>query len=62
MTVPKSIPEREETLSEQQSADDDELDLSELEQIVGGAGGIDEVGLQNTSDGNGSGWWNDPNR
>ena len=44
------------------TADDDELDLSELEQIVGGAGAIDEVGLQNTSDRTNFGWWNDPNR
>jgi len=48
--------------NQDQTADDDELDLSELEQIVGGAGAIDEVGLQNTSDRTNFGWWNDPNR
>ena len=48
--------------TEDNIADDDELDLSELEQIVGGAGAIDEVGLQNTSDRTNFGWWNDPNR
>ncbi len=39
-----------------------ELDLSELAQIVGGAGAIDEVGLQNTSAGSSAGWWDDPNQ
>ncbi len=56
----KNIPENDEPEPENPS-DDRELDLAELEQIVGGAGGIDEVGLQNTSVGRPSGWWNDPN-
>ncbi len=60
MTNTKNIPEQEEPEVEH-PADDQELDLAELEQIVGGAGGIDEVGLQNNSVGRRSGWWSDPN-
>ena len=60
MTSSKDMREQEETEPENTS-DDQELDLSDLEKIVGGAGRIDEVALQNNSTGNSSGWWTDPN-
>lgn len=60
MVTTKNTPEHDEPEPERAN-DDQELDLSELEQIVGGAGGVDEVGLQNHSVGRPSGWWNDPN-
>ena len=60
MTFPQNAPVSQEPEPEDTS-EGYELDLSELAQIVGGAGATDDVGLQNTSAGSSAGWWDDPN-
>ena len=60
MTTSKDTHEHEEQEPENPS-DGQELDLSDLEKIVGGAGYVDEVTVQNKSAGSSSGWWTDPN-